>query len=337
MEPQPQQEKIRPPAWRRVWRVARVLLVLGIVAALVLYADPAELWRALKSANYLLVLAGLPIMLAAMVCDSLKVFLLMRPHGYRSGWAYVFRTVLIVNFASAFLPGTVGGGVITWYRLARPEGQRAQAFTAVSMNTAIKLIVILSLGACGAAIYSRSAEVDPLLVWVLAAGAALPLFGLALMLWTPLPIRVREWFSARLETRLPGRVGAGLRKILESLETYQRARPAVLGAFVMGCARRLIEVGAILLYVRAVGVEEIGYLPLLWIACIAEAVGMLPLSPSGFGLAQAGFVGMLVAVGVGPDKALAANLVSYVVLLIIYMTGGLLLMQEWALDRRSKR
>jgi len=79
----------------------------------------------------------------------------------------------------------------------------------------------------------------------------------------------------------------------------------------------------------AVGVE-MGYARVLWIACVVEAVGMLPLTPSAIGLSQVTMVGLMGLFGVTADKALVANVMGWVFMAPVYAAGAAVTMREAA-------
>ena len=318
------------PSRRRggFWRWLRLGVVLGMVAGLVWISRPARLWEALRDARYLFVLAAAPVTLLAVACDSLRLHLLMRPHGFSDGWLSVFRTSMVVGFLSMFLPGTIGGGAVAWYRLSKPQGLRAQAFSALSVNTLLKIVVVFCLAAAGAALDARSAEAHPSIVLLLLAGATVPVGCLALLLWTDLTgfaARVLNRFGPRL---LPARFCDGGRKILESLCAYRRAPGVVAAALAASLARKLFEAVVPLLCLRAIGVEGFPYARLLWISCTMEAASMLPFSPSGFGLSQASFVGLMALFGVTAAQSLAADILGKIAWLASQLGGVAVLLRE---------
>jgi uncharacterized protein (TIRG00374 family) len=319
-----------------VWRVVRLVIVFAMLIGLVYVAKPGELWRALKGAEWFWLLAGVPFGFAAIFFDALKLYLLILPHGYRGGWGSVFRTTLIVNFVSLFLPGTVGGGAVAWYRLSKPDGLRAQAFTAVSFNALIKLVVICGVGAAALSVDVLAAD--------LRRQIALPLYGLAvvtglaflLLTMTGLSGWVNRVVVAKIATFLPSVLANPLTKIAASVETYRGFKASVIGALGAGVGRKLIENFCFLLALKAVGVDA-GYARVLWVMCAVEAFGMIPLTLSGWGLPQVTFVSLFALFGVPSDLSLASQLLSVVVLLPVYLTGAFLLLGETLASRKSEK
>ena len=302
-------------------------MVLAMLIGLLVIARPGRIWEALKGADYGWILLGVPVVFCAMLLDTLKLYWLMRPHGFRAGLGYVFRTVLVVNSASLFLPGTLGGGAVAWYRLSRHGQLRAQAFSALSLNMLLKLVVLCVSGAIALAVDIHARGGHEAIFVMLAAGAVLPILALAVLLWTGLASVLKKFHVRLLARVMPGRVHDAIRKIFESLETYRRSRGYVIAALLTGLGRRLIETVVALFCVRAVGLE-LGYVSLLWILCAAELAGMLPLTLSGLGLSQVTYVGLLAALGIAAGRAMASHVLVWVAMMPACFCGVLALLGE---------
>lgn len=311
---------------RCAWRWTRTALVIGMLVVLVVLAKPRRLAETLLSANGWWVLSATPWAFAAVFLDSLRLHLLMRPQGYRRGWWAVVRTNLVVNFVSLFLPGTIGGGAVAWYRLARPDGLHAQTFTALTLNILLKFIAVCAAGAAALALGAGGSARYHTLIAPLTACALAPLGALYLLLLTGAPGRINDWIGKR--QRIPRKFRESLGKVLESVEVYRPASRHIAAALSASVARILVSAPAALFCLYAFGVENIGYVRLLWIMCAVEAAGMMPFTLSGWGLTQVTFVGLLAASGVPPDVALAANLAGWAALLPMLLTGAGVMLWE---------
>ena len=314
--------------WRRVGWWLRLALVLAMIAGLVVIAKPARLWSALVAAEYLYVFACLPLVVCAVMLDALKLYWLVRPVGFSGGWWAVAKTTLVVNFVSLFLPGTVGGGAVAWYRLARPDKLHAQIFVALSLNAVLKIVVVCGLGALALALDVQAAREHRAWIAPLLIVGALPALALLLMTATSLAGRVKRFHVDSLQGLMPHRLHDALRKILESLESYRSHGPSLLGALAANVARLLAGNAAALLCLFAVGVHGVPYIRLLWIMCAVEVASMVPISLSGLGLPQVAFVGLLAAFKIPAARSLACHVVSWIPWLPVYLFGAALMLRE---------
>jgi uncharacterized protein (TIRG00374 family) len=284
--------------------------------------------RQLAVARYGWVAAAAPLAFILVCLDALRLHLLMRPQGYSGGWRGVFKTNLVVNMVSLFLPGTIGGGAIAWYRLSQRDGLRAQTFAALSLNTLLKSIAVAAPGAFALALDAQAAGRHRAMIGPLIVLAALPVVMLFLMLWTTLATRTKAFHVRFCRPLLPRRLHEAGTKVLESIETYRSAPAQVLAALGVGLVRVLAGVILASFCLRAVGVADVAYARLLWIMCAVEAAGMMPFTLAGWGLPQVAFVGLLAAVGVAPDLGLAAHVIGWVALAPVYLTGSAIMVHE---------
>ena len=318
----------------RLWHWLRVAIVLGMLAGLVVIAKPSRLWQTIASAQPVWVLAVAPILCATM-CDSFKLYCLARPVGFKGGWWSVVQTNLVVNFVSQFMPGTIGGGAVAWWRLSHADNLRAQMFTALGLNTVLKLVVIG--GAGGLALALDAQTVGPYHVWTapLLAVSVLPLGLYLLMVFTPLATWLKRSHAVMTGHFLPLKVHDAIRKVLESVESYRGAWPSALMALALGLARLLVGVWVPVFCLRAVGAPSLGYVRLLWMSCTVEVAGMIPLTLSGWGLPQVTGVALLAMYGVTTGQAVAAVILSVAAQLPVYLAGAGILLSEAVLRKRT--
>lgn len=315
------------PLRSRLWRWSRILVALVLVAGVVVVARPGDLWRTLRGASYGWVALAVPLVVVSVFLDAFRLHCLMTPHGFSAGLRSVLRTNLVVNCVSVFLPGTVGGGAVAWYRLSRPDNLRAQTFAALALNTVLKLVVVSGLGAVALAFDATARGAYQEWIAPLALLAAAPFGALALMLWTPATPWVKAMHQGFFSRFLPRFARDAILKILESFETYRGSKRSVLGALLVGFGSRLILNLAAYYCLVAVG-GGAGYARLLWIMCATEAAAMMPFTLSGWGMPQVAYVGLLGLTGVAPDVALASHVAMWVAMLPVYLAGAGILLRE---------
>lgn len=98
--------------WGAVIKAAAVGAVLCVLPPLfvLVFSDGPHLVASLqKLSKELLILCSFMV-LAAWLCHSLRVQLLVRTLGYRCSWRYAVATALAMEFGIAVTPGGVGGG-----------------------------------------------------------------------------------------------------------------------------------------------------------------------------------------------------------------------------------
>jgi uncharacterized protein (TIRG00374 family) len=261
-------------------------------------------------------LAALLITSLALITSILKWDALLRSLKINAPKLRLLKIYTIGFFASAFLPGVMGGDVLRWHLTGKFTGQPLQvaATILVERATGVVGLVIMSIVAAGVVV----PEFATVPVWILLGSmAASIVVGAALAL------------NRRIGTVVTYRCRhSRLRSIVNSLHKLQR----VLRRF----SRRALFVALIWSFVFYIS----GGLALF---CIAQAFGanlnlfeaiteqllicsltLIPISLGGLGLAQAGDIYLFSVVGVGAAQAFGISIMRQIIAYVYVLIGGLL-------------
>ncbi|NYD40912.1 lysylphosphatidylglycerol synthase transmembrane domain-containing protein [Nocardioides panaciterrulae] len=243
------------------------------------------------------------------------------------------RRSLLLNLSGSAVANVVplGGAVATAmnWRMVRSWGHSNGAFAAYCVLTnlldvLVKLLLPL-LAVLG--LVALSQQVPPLL-WVL-AGAGAGAVVLAGVAWAVLR-RVGPERAGRLGGRaqalreglrdttvqIVGLVRRGWARLLPASVAYVAAQVALLW-----CALHAVGLGpGLAVVVTAAAVERLGTL--------------VPITPGGTGIAEAGTIAWLVAAGLDPGRAVAGVLLYRVFLIAMEVPVGGALLGAWALLQR---
>ncbi|MDH3226894.1 MAG: flippase-like domain-containing protein [Thermoleophilia bacterium] len=227
------------------------------------------------------------------------------------------------SFYSTFLPGDLAGGAVRWYKMSRPDGQRAQAFAALTFD---RLIDTVALGVVGLVFW----WIDQPRVTPIAVGLVLAGFSLALLLAIGLSVsRTSAAIMLGLlrHERFPrfaGFIRDKLRKVLESVQAFRDLTPGLVGVLAgLTLVRHLLSLA--ILYCFALSLKmDVAVASLGWIRSMMNFVTMLPISFSGLGIREGSLVVMLEPYGVPGAQALALSFMMFVMHLFIAAAGGAL-------------
>jgi uncharacterized protein (TIRG00374 family) len=282
-----------------VWQVGRLLVLALIVEYLVVpqLAGPRKLLNLVTKVNPLLLLAGVGLEAAALICYT-QLTRTMLHGGRRLGLFMVFRIQMTTLSVSHSTPGGQATGTALGYRLLTQAGAQpgdvgfalaTQAIgSAVVLNVILWLALIVSIPVWGfSAVYIVAALVG---VVLLAAAASL------LFLFT----RGEEQVAARLErvaSRVPFIDGAALRRSFvqaaERLQRVGRDRSLMIRAVLWATANWLLDAASLWVFVGAFGhwVNPDG---LLVAYGLANVLAVIPLTPGGLGVVEATLTSILV-------------------------------------------
>jgi uncharacterized membrane protein YbhN (UPF0104 family) len=289
----------------RGWRWAvRVAVSLGIVVYILIDVDWGDLRAAIAGVDLRWLAAAVAVYLVAQVVSAFKWSLLGRALGFEQPYTRYVRNYYLGMFVNLAGPSTLGGDLARALYLS--NGRRAGvAINSVIFDRVSGLAVLLGMAAVVLALAPHDLPV-PLRAVVIAGGTALVLG------W---------WLLPRLVRLLP--VRHRVRRLVEGdLAPLWRDRRLLLAVGGVSLCFHLLQVGEQWLVSRAVGASlSLGY-------CLAFhpmlAVMMaLPVSISGFGVREGGYLYFLPRIGVDDSVAVTMGLAWWTVAAIGGLVGAL--------------
>jgi putative heme transporter len=298
-----------------IWQVGRLLLLALIVEYLVVpqLAGPRKVAHLLTQVNPLLLLAGVGLEGAALVCYA-QLTRTVLPSRHTLNLLTVLRIQFATLSVSHCAPGGSATGTALGYRLmtqvgvARSDVGFALAMqgigSAVVLNLILWVALVVSIPVWGfSAVYLVAAAVG----MVLLAAA-----GLLLFLFTRGQQRVGAALE-RLAGRLPFVDGAALRGSFEQvagrLQDLGRQRGLLARAALWASGNWLLDAGSLAVFVGAFGhwVNPDGLLVAYGLANVLAAI---PLTPGGLGVIEATLTSVLVGFGT-PRGVATLGVVGY--------------------------
>jgi uncharacterized membrane protein YbhN (UPF0104 family) len=220
-------------------------------------------------------------------------------------------------FFNLFAPGTVGGDISKIYYLARGGGgENDEGWAAVTLRATVSVVadrtigmfVLVWLGAAGLLLFPY---------YAVPAGVRSVTYALALAM-------VAGGLMLPLVPRLLPRDGHPLVvKLRVALKSYGVGFRAIPLALAYSAVVHLVQAWMHIFMGRALNVE----IPYSFCVIIYPLVGTfaaLPLSFNGIGLREYGYLFLLPAIGVSPEKAIAFGLVLFIIVALDSLLGGLL-------------
>lgn len=309
------------------------LVVSATLLALVFNALPfSDLIGALGRADPFLVLVAYLTTPPVLYLGAVQFWLLTRAQGMSQSVRQILTVNLATQFYGLFLPGSLAGGAIRWYKLARPEGKRAESLAVILFNRQVEVTVVVGLGL---AFWLA----DPLARdkgWVLVLFGALlfasvigyfVFFGASnislrvALMFNPRGILAKPWEKLVKTLRSAGRFGGlGAARVT-----------AVIGLIL---ASQLISILSLVLLARALSLD-ISVASLGWIRSVSMLFMMLPVSWLGLGVREGSFLLLLAPYGVPAGSAVALSLLVFVRGILGGATGGLV--EAWTFLSMQRR
>jgi uncharacterized membrane protein YbhN (UPF0104 family) len=303
-------ESGRSGRWRTLLQVAVSAAAVALIARQV---DLRESARVLAAAPPAYVAVAILLYLGGQVMSAVRWSMIGAAVGLDASVGRYVRVYLISMFFLFFGPSTLGGDVIRGLYLGE-GGRWALAFNSVVFDRLNGLVVLIAIGAASFVLFPGYDLPAPLL-WATAA------FGGALFAgWWLAP-----WLARML---LPSE--HGLRRfVLDDLGPFWRDRAMLVRASALSLVVHFMQLLTQYLVTRALGLA----VPFSYICIfhpLVSALAALPITLSGIGLREGGYLWFLKRIGVEEASAVAFGGLWLLVVVANSLIGGLVFVASGA-------
>ncbi|HWI17741.1 MAG TPA: lysylphosphatidylglycerol synthase transmembrane domain-containing protein [Vicinamibacterales bacterium] len=299
----------------------RLAITAVILAILAMGIDMGESARAIAQIDLRYLGAVLLLVAIDRAVMILRWILLLRARAIPVTTGEATRLFLVSSFVGSFLPSGVGADAARAYGLSRDSASGSDAVASVAVDRLLGVLSLVVMAVVGVIAWSPAERSD---WWIVAAivvlaGACGAAFWADELLRWIIPNHRHERFLTRKLLTLADAVGR-----------YRGHRGALLHVMAWSMAVQMLRVTQAYLLGLGLGMT-VPYAYFLLFMPLGLLLLLLPISVSGFGVPQAGFVWMLQPAGV-PD------IQSFALSTLIVLTGlagnlpGLLL---WLRQRRE--
>lgn len=305
---------------RRLIDLAKVVVTAGLLVAVAITVDLRQIASTLAAVQWVPLLGALALYQLGLVVRAYRWQALLEGQGAHVGLLRLLGLYYVGTFYSDFLPTGFGGDAVRMFELARDGVGGPAAISTVLADRVLGLLVLLAMALV--ALPFSAHRVPGAIVAALLALIA----GSALGLWLLLN---RRLYAAA--SRLP-LLGGVLRHekataLYDSLHRFPRPAlgRATAASLAFNASLILVQVGL----AWAVGVRiGLGYF-LLFVPIIS-ALLVLPVSISGFGVREGGYLVLFGQAGVAASQAVAMSLLSYGLNLATGVVGAVLYLAQGA-------
>ena len=326
---------------KRLINLLKLLIGVGLLTFLYTkLEDPAGLWRQIRAANPIFLIAALAAYALAVAASAVKWGILLRAIGIEVTPLRLLNYQWVAEFFNNFLPAQVGGDVMRGYALASDTSRSADAAASVLIDRFMGLFVFMLSAAVASLlmlIFGRPDgsvfDGDELLAMrAMAAGSVAITLALSLLIAALLSRR----FKVILEHILNLLPFSGItlpiwRKLADAFNAYRHAYRALAASALASFLIVLLTSIQIWLISEAV---QPGLISLLEVLVINPIIVLLlvavPLSPGGLGVRQGAFSIMFLMIGAGGDLGYAVGLLQQFIVYFVSIPGGLIWMRNGA-------
>lgn len=308
---------------QRLRRLVKFTLLLALFVGLFWIVPIDQVFQALLEADPLQMTIGMVLGFLATVLTAVELEPLTRHQGIRHNIWSILEINLAVKFYSQFMPTTLVGSGLRWYRLAQPGDLLAESLAAMAFFRVLETFLTVTMG-LGFWVIAGQEHMQANLTWLALIVAAI-IAGWVLVTRKSIPMY--HWFKAHsrgwLDRPLWKPIDRKVLKYLEAISAYASipARDLVLAVFA-GVASVMLGVLSGLFLAHAVGIE-ISFLELGWIQAIILVTTQLPFAVAGgLGIREVTLVALLSGFGVSSELALAYSFLLFLRGIVTSLPGG---------------
>jgi uncharacterized protein (TIRG00374 family) len=313
-----------PKARRLRWMV-QLLFILALFASLFWVIPIQKVVRAILNANPLYFLVGLGLTFISTSLTAVQMKPLIQKQKLPHSTLEILEINLAVKFYSQFMPSSLVGSGVRWYRLAQPGGKVAESLAALAFFRVLETFLTLALG-LGFWLVSRGKTTNVNIAWVTAVILAIILgwtlitrYSLILFRWS------KKHTGFWLEHPLLKPVVTRFEKFLAAITSYaDMPAPGLLLAILAGTLSALAGIVSGTVLAWSVGIQ-VNFLTMGWIQAVILLATSLPFAVAGgVGIREVTLVALLAAEGINAELALALSFLLFVRGILIGLLGGLL-------------
>jgi|SRR5690348_12274963 glycosyltransferase 2 family protein len=307
---------------RRTRVVVGTAVSAVVLAALLWFTDPREIWQSLSRADLKWVALAVAINIATVPVMAWRWQLLLAAKRLQVPLGWLTRTYFVALFIGQFLPAAVGGDAVRAVELGRRTQEAPEAVASVLIDRLVGMVSLVALAVVAYAAGGHAAGGPEVI-------AAEAMFGAAAVVVLALlfSARLRGLAARYLEPRVSGRQLAAGQRFYEALHGYREHRVTLAAVCGLALIVQIARVGTIWMLVQALNLD----VPLTEIYAtgpVLFAALILPVSLNGIGVREAVFVSFL-RDSTTPEQAIALGVLFFAVGAATALVGAAILALRW--------
>jgi len=307
--------------------IVKIAVTLGLLLVVAFTLDLSQVWTALASANWADLAIALLLYQGGIVVRAYRWQALLRAFGVTASLPRLTRIYYVGMFFNSFLPSGFGGDVVRMMELSQDGAEGPLAVSTVLVDRIMGLLVLFAMALVALPFSWRL--VPPAVSLALLTLIAAVAVGIYLFL--------NRSLVEALARRVPplGKLLARPKIAALYASFHHYDRPALARAAGASLVFNLSLIATQAYLGRAVGVHlSLGYFFLF--VPILSSLLTVPISISGFGVREGGYVVLFGQAGVAAPQAVAMSLLFYAVNAITGLVGGALYLAQGAAGLRRR-
>lgn len=309
----------------KVRLLVKLALSVLLLSGLLYYVPMADVAAVLEHAHIGFVIAGviLQFLVRGVATFRMKVIADVQ-RMVLTRWA-LFRILLITQFYSLILPGTLAAGGAAWMKYVQHGAAKDAAVAAIILNRAIAMTFMVAIGAA-AWVWDRAPD-----GWGGLTATAI-LAVLIIVVALPVPNEKPAGVQRRLADARWKRALQGVLVQLGSIRNVPtRGKLVVISS---SLTHEFLSAVVLLAFAASLGLE-LSLAQVLWVRAGLQLLLMLPVSVAGLGVREVGLVSFGALLGFGAAESFAWSLLILLGLLVLSIVGAIMEVRHQPLTLRA--
>jgi len=300
----------------------KILIPMGIFCLIFNKIPISDVWQTILTAKILFVVLAFSIIPIQVLIAANQIKILTDHHQMGLTTKQLFDINFSIQFYNLFLPGTLAGGAVRWYKFAQDSTKGAEALAAIILNRLINMFSMAGLAIIAWAMEKKVTGFDffggALVFLCLTLGTCYIL----LFNRTVCSFFVRT-FEQKKVSFFPLWAQEKLLKLVYAAAEFQNLSiKSHLCMMVYALTRHLL--GALNYWLLAQSVDiHVSFISICWFRAFILYVALLPISVSGIGVRDVMNIFLLSLYHVPPSQAVALSFLMLARNLLWGLIGGI--------------
>jgi uncharacterized protein (TIRG00374 family) len=300
----------------------KIVVATGIMYYIFRIIPIAEVIESIASARYIYIIPGLVTMAATVIVSAVRLKRLTDMQGMSLSTCRIAKINLVARFYGLLFPGYLAGGVIRWYKLSQDNKKKAEALAAIGFSRVNYTTVLVIVGF--SFLIFDMPHVPPAFTVLILLSVFMSLSVLYLMAFNPKVFHLLQSHNQDKIKFLPVWLRDKISKLIAAMLKYQGLSRRTL-CFVTGASLVENMLGILSVYLLAISLQiEITFYNLGWIRTVIAIIISLPISVSGIGIREGGFIILLERFNIPGSEAVALSFLIFGCSVFVGLIGGLM-------------
>jgi uncharacterized protein (TIRG00374 family) len=307
-------------------RYILLLLKCGLTSGILFYIFTIipldDVIRSLSEANLYYVLTAPFIAILSTVLSAYRLKILTDKQGMSLPVTKIVEINFVTSFYGLLVPGFLSSGVIRWHKMATVDKKKTEAFAAIAFGRIYYTIIVVVLAIVFLALdISYGLQKLSILIFLGLLSGLLIIYFIG---FSPKILIILDKLYHGREKIIPYSVYNWIKNIFISTIKYHSLSLRSWSSII---ALALMEnlLGAMMVYLLAMAMNiNISFINIGWIRSVIIIFTTLPISFSGVGLREGGFIVLLGTYGVPGEDALSLSFLVFATVLFLAGIGGLI-------------